>query len=61
VAEVRKDIPLVDGNASSREEAAIFDLHDERTHNKYAGRVVGDEVVDGVVRELRKEIAGLPM
>jgi hypothetical protein len=51
-AEVSEDIPLVDGDASSREEAAVFGLRDKRTHDRYAGRVGGDGMVDGVVREV---------
>ncbi len=51
VVEVREDVPLVDGGACCREEAAVFCLRDERTHDVNAGRVSGDGVVDGVVRE----------
>jgi hypothetical protein len=55
MAEVCKDIPLVDGDASSGpsswEEATVFGLRDERAHDRDAGRVSGDGVVDGVVRE----------
>ncbi len=51
MAEVGEDISLVDGNPGSREEAAVFGLRDERTHDRYVGRVGGDGVVDGIVRE----------
>ncbi len=59
MAEVGKDISLVDGDAGSREEATVFGLRDEGTHDRYAGRVGGDGVVDGL--SVRKVIAGLPM
>jgi hypothetical protein len=45
VAEVSK------GDACSREETAVFGLHDERTQDGNASRVGGDGVVDGVVHE----------
>ena len=51
MAEVRQDCPLVDGDACCREEAAVFGLRDEGAHDRDAGRVGGDWVVDGVVGE----------
>jgi hypothetical protein len=51
VAEVGEDIPLVDSDSDSREEAAVLGLRDERTNDRDAGRVGGDGVVDGAVRE----------
>jgi hypothetical protein len=51
VAEVGEDVSLVDGDAGSREEAAVFGLRDEGANDRDAGRVGGDGVVDGVVRE----------
>ena len=51
MAEVRQDCPLVDGDACCREEAAVFGLRDEGAHDRDAGRVGGDWVVEGVVGE----------
>jgi hypothetical protein len=51
MSEVGEDIPLVDGDACGREEAAVFGLRDERANYRDAGRVGGDGVIDGVVRE----------
>ena len=51
MAEVGEDCPLVHGDACCREEAAVFGLRDERARDRDAGRVGGDGVVDGVVRE----------
>jgi hypothetical protein len=51
VAEVREDCPLVHGDASCREEAAVFGLRDKGAYDRDAGRVGGDGVVDGIVGE----------
>ena len=51
MSEVGEDIPLVDGDACGREEAAVLGLRDERADDRDAGRVGGDGVVDGSVRE----------
>ena len=51
MSEVGEDIPLVDGDACGREDAAVFGFRDERTHDGNASRVGRDGVVDGVVRE----------
>ncbi len=51
MAEVVEDIPLVDSDSGSREEATVLGLRDERTNDRDAGRVSGDGVVDGAVRE----------
>ncbi len=53
MAEVGEDIPLVDSDPGSREEAAVLGLRDERTDDGDAGRVGGDGdgVVDGAVGE----------
>ncbi len=51
MAEVSEDVAFVDGDACGREETAVFGLRDERTHDRDAGRVGGDGVVDRVVRE----------
>ena len=51
VAEVREDCPLVHGDACCREEAAVFGLCNKGAYDRYAGRVGGDGVVDGVVGE----------
>ncbi len=51
MAEVGEDIPLVNSDSDSREETAVLGLRDERTNDRDAGRVGGDGVVDGVVRE----------
>jgi hypothetical protein len=51
VAEVSEDVSLVDGDRGSHEEAAVFGLRDEGANDRDAGRVGGDGVVDGVVRE----------
>ena len=62
MSEVGEDISLVDGDASGREEAAVFGLRDERADDRDAGRVGGDGVVDGLMGpSARKVIAGLPM
>ena len=49
--EVGEDIPLVDRYSGRREEAAVLGLRDEGADDRDAGRVGGDGVVDGVVRE----------
>ncbi len=51
VAEVGEYCPLVHGDACCREEAAVFGLRDKGAYDRYAGRVGGDGVVDGVVGE----------
>jgi len=51
VPEVGEDIPLVDRYSGRREEAAVLGLRDEGADDRDAGRVGGDGVVDGVVRE----------
>ena len=51
MSEVGEDIPLIDGDACGREEAAVLGLRDERADDRDAGRVGGDGVVDGAVRE----------
>ncbi len=51
MAEVGEDVALVDGDAGSREEAAVFGLRDEGANDRDAGRVGGNGVIDGVVRE----------
>jgi hypothetical protein len=48
VAEAREDCPLVDCDACSREEVAVFGLSDERAYDRDAGGVGGDGLVDGV-------------
>jgi hypothetical protein len=60
LVEVRKDISLVDGDATSREEAAVFGLRDERTHDKYASRVGGDGVIDGYRYFYEGGLVGFP-
>ncbi len=58
MAKVREDCSLVDGDACCREEAAVFGLRDEGAHDRDAGRVGGDGVVDGVVgEEVRRVVA----
>ncbi len=59
MAEVREDCPLVDGDACCREEAAVFGLRNEGAHDRNAGRVGGDGVVDG--SSARKVVAWLSM
>ncbi len=51
MAEVGEDISLVDSDSGSRKKAAVLGLRDERTHDRDAGRVGGDAVVDRVVHE----------
>ena len=51
MSEVGEDVAFVDGDACCREEAAVFGLRDEGSNDRDAGRVGGDGVVDGVVRE----------
>jgi hypothetical protein len=59
VAEVGEDVSLVDGDAGSREEAAVFGLRDEGANDRDAGRVGGVGWLMG--SSARKVIAGLPM
>jgi hypothetical protein len=51
VTEVGEYVAFVDGDSGGRKEAAVLGLGDERTYYRYSGRVGGDGVVDGTVRE----------
>ncbi len=48
VTEVREDGPHIHGDACCRKKAAVFGLRDEGAHDRDAGRVGEDGVVDGV-------------
>jgi hypothetical protein len=51
VTEVGEYVAFVDGDSGGRKEAAVLGLGDERTYDRDSGRVGGDGVVDGPVRE----------
>ena len=51
MTEVGEYVPFVDGDSGGRKEAAVLGLGDERSYDRYSGRVGGDGVVDGTVRE----------
>ncbi len=59
MAEVGEDCPLVRGDACCREEAAVFGLRDKGADDRYAGRVGGDGVVDGVVGEEGRRVVAV--
>jgi hypothetical protein len=62
MAEVHEDVPLVDGDACCREEAAVFGPHDEG--NEHTTRMRVEWVEMGwlmVGSSARNVIAGLPM
>ncbi len=52
---------LVDGDAGSCEEAAVFGLRDEGANDRDAGRVLWVEMGWLMGSSARKVIAGLPM
>ena len=51
MTEVGEYVSFVDGDSGGRKEAAVLGLGDERAYDRYSGRVGGDGVVDGPVRE----------
>ena len=51
MTEVGEYVPFVDGDSGGRKKATVLGLGDERTYHRDPGRVGGDGVVDGPVRE----------
>ena len=51
MTEVGEYVTFVDGDSGGRKKATVLGLGDERTYHRDPGRVGGDGVVDGPVRE----------
>ncbi len=49
MSEVGEDIPLVDGDACGREEAAVFGLRDERADDRDAEIYLNADYLSGAV------------